>query len=456
MSSSQTYRASSKEVYDNAYGQQMASYLPQYPIGSLKNKAQLALTFQSLDADLRAEERTRWEPKREPAVTATSNSGPAGHLYGPTGPEIRQQSGALFQSEDKNPRHGSRADPPEVLATERTNRTARAPSQPKHNPLRKVASSQLQCPNGTARAPLSFQDKPLGHQLKAGPGDDACLVAPACEGFQEQMRRIPAEICQMIMDMVFEEAFGPQRVHPHKDPPIMNIFLALDKEFHRKFHEQYWTKNTWVISKGPLNKTMRFMTEKPYNETTTEFSRQIPNKAALQIRSAELSFSNADTPDLPEWQQLAGQSAALQILSAELSFSNADTPDLSEWQPLAGHSAPPYVNPSQLGPFATKPPNDAQTPQMRMRRAQRYHDIQYQLVHTWQDKFDRIAMLNLTHLTLDFTEAYDPGGLYLGVYLVRRLIAFAHGIPADFKILAPDRWMERQIRDAFLVLNGRD
>lgn len=276
--------------------------------------------------------------------------------------------------------------------------------------------------NGTNRSPLSPKYKPLGHQLRAGSGNDACLAAAACKEFQKQMMRIPAEICQMIMDMVFEEAFGLRRVYPHKDPPIMNIFLALDQELYRKFHEQYWTKNTWVISKGSLNKTMRFMTEKPYNESTTEFSLQTPNKAALQIRTVELSFSNADTPHLSEWQELAEQSAVT-----------------------------PYITPRPVGPITTKAPDEVQT---RMTRAQRYDDIQHQLIHTWQDKFDRIAMLNLRHLTLDFTEAYDPTGLYLGVYLVRRLIAFAHGMPGYFKILAPNVWIERQIHGAFLLLNA--
>ena len=264
---------------------------------------------------------------------------------------------------------------------------------------------------------------------KADCGDDASPASAAYEEFEERMLQLPAEICQMIMDMVFEEAFGPRKVHPHKDAPIMNIFLALDRKLYRKFFEQYWTKNTWVVSKGPLHKTMRFMTEKPYNESTTEFSLQIPNKAALRIRFAELSFSNADTANLLEWQQLAIQSALPQVVA------------------------------SQSNPITT-PARGVQSLQIEQRdvgcqvRAERYDEIQRQLTGTWQDKFDRIAMLNLRRLTLDFTEALDPHGSYLGVHLVRRLIPFAHGMPGEFKILAPTNWLERQTREAFLVLNG--
>ena len=265
-------------------------------------------------------------------------------------------------------------------------------------------------------------------EAKADCGDDTSPAAAAYEEFEERMLHMPAEICQMIMDMVFEEAFGPRKVHPHKDSPIMNIFLALDKGLYRKFFEQYWTKNTWVVSKGPLHKTMRFMTEKPYNESTTEFSLQIPNKAALRIRFAELSFSNADTANLSEWQQLAIQSALPQVASQ----SNPITTQARGVQSL----------------------QTAQRDAGCQVRAQRYDEIHRQLIGTWQDKFDRVAMLNLRHLTLDFTEAFDPRGSYLGVHLVRRLIPFAHGMPGEFKILAPTNWLERQTREAFLVLNG--
>lgn len=432
MSSSQTHQASSNGVYDDAYGcllDQTAPCVPQNSIGSLQNDWQLALTFQSSDRDLSVEKRTRLEQNRGQVVTL--NSRPAGSLCepgrGPIGPQNTNKSRALFRSEHNLSSHGSRANPPEVLAVERTNRAARAPPNSKYTSSNAVASSQLQCPNRTAKAPLVPRYKSLGHQFNAKSGDSVYLAATVRKELQEQMMRIPAEICQMIMDMVFQEAFGPRRVRPHKDPHIMNIFLALDKEFYRKFHEQYWVKNTWVVSKGPLNKTMRFMTEKPYNETTTEFSLQTPNKAALQIQSIELSFSNADTPYLSEWRHLAEESAV------------------------------PYANPSHVSPFTTTAPNEVQTLQIAQRstkHAQRYDEIQCLLIHTWQDKFDRVAMLNLRHLTLDFTEAYDPDGLYLGVYIVRRLIPFAHRMPADFRILAPDIWIERQIRDAFIVLNA--
>ena len=434
MSSSQTCRADSCDDADQLHPEEDAPHPPQDSIGSPKGNGQWAVTTQSSDQDFRAENRTPLGVRREHVFTATPNSRPIGCFgklsHNSTGSENTSESGAASRYESTQSNTGSRANVEAVFAVEGSSRTVMAPSEPQRKPSRAMATSQLPSLNGTGRTTLNPKYKRLDQESRADSGYDVGRTTTACEDFQEQMLHIPAEICQTIMDMIFEEAFGPRRVHPHKDPPIMNIFLALDKGFYRRFYEQYWTKNTWVVSKGPLNKTMRFMTEKPYNETTTEFSLQVPNKAALRIRSAELSFSNVDTPSLSEWQQLASQSAA------------------------------PNITPCQINTFTARAPHEVQTLQTaqrdaaRLRRAQRYDEIQNQLVHTWQDKFDRIAMLNLRHLTLDFTEAYDPIGSYLGVYLVRRLIPFAYGIPREFKILAPDGWLERQTRDAFLVLNA--
>lgn len=439
MCSSQTCRASVKRVYDGLSSEQTGPHTSPNSTDSLHKKESQASTFQSSDRDLRAEKPTSSGPKQEQRVKATLGSREVERFcelnHRPTDPENTTKAGAVARSKPNISNDGSGAASPEVFAVKHMDRTAKVHSEYTSRPSRAVASSQLLRPNGTARAALSSQYQPLGHHLNSKSGNDTWLAAVRCKEFQEKMMYVPAEICQIIMDMVFEESFGPRIVHPHKDPPITNIFLALNKAFYRKFHQQYWTKNTWVISKGPLNQTMRFMTEKPYNETTTEFSLQTPNKAALQIRSVELSFSNVDTPHLSEWLHLAEEQSAARYITTTPSRHSS---------PFSANAAP-EVQPLQLAQRG----NTA-----RIRRAQRYDDIQDQLIHTWQDKFDRVAMLNLRRLTLDLTEAYDPGGLYLGVNLVRRLIPFAHGMPVDFKILAPDGWIERQIRDAFVVLNA--
>lgn len=410
-------------------------HIPESTSKSLKTQKQLTSIFQSSDRHLAVAGPTCSEEKRAQMIRATLYSRLSYCQYelnhGPTCLENRNESGPFFKSKNETLSHGSFTYPPDMCAVELTNPTHGTPSKSISNLSGMAASPKLRCSEGAVRVPLGPTDNLLSNISKIDSGDDVCLAAAACKNFQEYMLCIPAEISQMIMDMMFEEAFGPRRVHPHKDPPIMNIFLAMDKKLYRKFREQYWTKNTWVISKGPLNKTMRFMTEKPYNDTTTEFSLQTPNKAALRIQSVELSFSHADAPDLNEWHQLT-QPSALDPYTSHSHFSLTMQARNNEYR------APQISQRNTAG----------------MKRAQRYDESQHQLVHTWQDKFDRVAMLDLRHLTLDFTEAYDSSGLFLGVNLVRRLIPFAHGMPANFKILAPDNWTERQIRDAFLILNA--
>ncbi|KAM0801600.1 hypothetical protein BDR22DRAFT_179733 [Usnea florida] len=434
MSSSQTHEKSSRGVEEDAdtlFFEQIAPASSPESITSSNSKDRRASMGQGSCRDHGAEKKKSLEPPRKRTTPISPNSRPTGHSYETNhealGAESADKSDAQSIAECSLLSQSPNADSPEVLGAERGNRAARTTHKSKSSQSRAAVLSHLPRRSRKTRAPPK-------HRSGAGPGDDPWPAAAAYKHLQERIMSMPAEICQMIMDMVFEEAFGPRRIHPHKDPPVMNVFLALDRAFYRKCHEQYWTKNTWIVSKGPLNKTMRFMTEKPYNESTTEFSLQTPNKAALQIRSVELSFSNADTPDLLEWQQLAEESAA---------------------------APTPYMTPRALGQSASSQStnhHDAVQPlqvvQNSLARAQRYDAIRHQLIHTWQDKFDRVAMLNLAHLTLDFTEAYDPVGRYLGVYLVRRLIPFAHGMPGQFQILAPDGWIERQIRDAFLVLNA--
>lgn len=425
MSSPQTSWNSSGREYDHAYErflERTTFLLPQNSVASFRDSGQIAFT-QSMDQH-RAGKKTCLESRHKGAITATLTNHPAGRSF-KFNPALIETGNtnefkSLLPTTHEVSSQGPRTSPPEAP------QTTYSCAKVMHKQSREGAKSRHHRLSGGARELLRPKNKPLDFQSE----DDTGLAAATSEEeIQKHMLRIPAEICQLIMDMVFEEAFGPRTVHPHKDLPVMNIFLALDKNFYRKYHRQYWTKNTWVVSKGPLNETMRFMTEKPYNDATTEFSLQIPNKAALQIRSAEFSFSNADTLDLVEGQRLARQTPSLYTICTGFS-------------PLRNQAS-----------HHMRMPQNAQRDAAALQRTQRYSEIQQELIHTWQDKFDRIAMLNLEHLTLDFTEAYDPGGLYLGVHLVRRLIPFAYGVPGVFKILAPDRLTEGQIHDEFLRLN---
>jgi hypothetical protein len=224
---------------------------------------------------------------------------------------------------------------------------------------------------------------------------------------QYQCQRLPLEIRRMIMDIMLKDTFGPKMVHPYRDRTVANVFLALNRDLYRKQYKQYWSSNTWVIGKGSVNKTMLFMSERPYNIDITEYSRHRPNKAALNIQYVKLCFSRNDAQGPEDW---------LQVL--ELTQDGTLT-----------RISNPY---SMLEAFRTQ--------------CKYFKSV---ALRTWRDKFERVAVLNLRHLTLDLTEAYAPNGEFLGLEAVQWLIPFAHGIPDEFRILARTEALVNQIREIF-------
>lgn len=236
----------------------------------------------------------------------------------------------------------------------------------------------------------------------------------------QQCLKLPSELCMMIMNMIFEDAFGPRKVYPHqesqRDQEAGRIFLALNKEMYQQNFELYWSTSTWVIGAGPVSKTMRFMS-KGFPISRVEYSRQEPCRAALNIQSMELCFSYEDATDHADWDALL-----------QSDQGNPDTKDFQNcvWSKNSSHFFRRY--PEQFKAVALK---------------------------QWQDKFDRVAVLNLRHLTLDMTKAVvPPAGEYLGLKAVELVIPFVHGLPADFKILARTQEEEEQMRKIFEAKNS--
>ncbi len=231
----------------------------------------------------------------------------------------------------------------------------------------------------------------------------------ALSPFQRRVHDLPPELFRMVTDKMFEEAFGPKRVFPYQDPAIMNNFLALDRRLYQKYSDIYWCQNTWIIGPGPVDKTMRFMTQRPYDARIKEFSLQVPNRLALGIKSVHICLSKEDVPSSTAWHE------------------------------------------------DTKTENDAPLGLEDRLAVQEYQNEREYFIstalRTWQDKFDRLAVLNLQHLTLDLREAFGPDGEYMGVIAVERFIPFAHGLPPDFRILAPTKALVEQIRNVFYAMN---
>ena len=258
----------------------------------------------------------------------------------------------------------------------------------------------------------------------ANPGIDVLSEVPF-EMFYQQCLKLPSELCSMIMKMIFEDVFGPRKIYPHqesqRDQEAGRLFLALDKDMYRRNFEIYWSTSTWVIGAGPVSKTMRFMSM-GFPISRVEYSRQEPCRAALNIQSMELCFSYEDATDHADWDAL------LQ--------SDQGHPDIKDFQDCVWSKEARHV-------FGSHP-----------------EQFKAVALRQWQDKFDRVAVLNLRHLTLDMTKAMvppaspaAPAGEYIGLKAVELLIPFVHGLPADFKILGRTQEEEEQIREIFEAKN---
>lgn len=152
------------------------------------------------------------------------------------------------------------------------------------------------------------------------------------------------------------------------------------------------------------------MTLAPYNISTTEFSRQLPNDAALKIRRVEIRFTKDDL------QRPSSRPLITRLNVGEEQKSVDSFQALEEYR-------------SECKIFALN------------------------IMQLWSDKFDRIAFLALEHLTIDFTEAYGPDGDFLGVDAVQGLLPFMYRMPVEFRILAPTKVLEKQIRTIFFAIN---
>ena len=230
----------------------------------------------------------------------------------------------------------------------------------------------------------------------------------AWEDFKHRVHNLPLELFQIVRDTMFDDVFGPKDVFPHKDPSILNVFLALDRHLYRKYSDIYWRQNTWIVGNGRAEKTMQFMSLKPFDFRIDGFSEQTPNRVALGIKSIHISLSRED---IPVWHQPMDPEDGIP-------FELRRTLDIPDYQDQTEH----------------------------------FKSTAFEI---WQQKFDRIAVLNLQHFTLDARDAFAPNGEYLGVSAVEQFIPFADGLPSDIKILAPTKALIREICNVFNATNIR-
>jgi hypothetical protein len=226
---------------------------------------------------------------------------------------------------------------------------------------------------------------------------------------------LPPEIFDMIEKECFRQALVPGRVFPdqmtngdglflfeHKkhEPPNVEAFLALGQSASLATYQQaYWTKNVWVIGLGHPQDTVKFLDRM--------------EDLSLRIKRVHISFSIDD---------VCGGSQFLQDSIESIQAENGDVE---------------YANLQGLALFASQ-----------------CDSITTELLKIWRWKFSAICWLDLTHLTLDLRDAYDPSDVYLAnPYWLETLSRFQHGLPAIFTILARTPELVVEARDVFTTIN---
>ena len=245
--------------------------------------------------------------------------------------------------------------------------------------------------------------------------DKVCLeIDPSMiDTLVEMVLNLPPELYNMIVKDIIELSFHPGKIFPmwnptcygyhclhgeHFQEPDPKILLALPAAVHPELRKRCWSGSTWMIGPG---------------RGTTDFLRNMDESLHDLIRYVHAKFTLDDVclgPILHE------------NIRSEL-----------EYQSSTGEADSIEV----LGRF--KKMNDI---------------FETQLGEIWHEKFDRISELDLTELTLDFTEAHAPDGTFIGLSEARLFEMFRHGLP-HLNIQAPTRTLERQLHDLFAQNNPR-
>lgn len=221
--------------------------------------------------------------------------------------------------------------------------------------------------------------------------------------------KLPQELVDQIEETVYRLAFCPglvffpfqfspsERTHEWKGQAydvIRPELLTLSKAIHSRWSERLWSENTFVIGAGYPNYFKRFMADRT------------ARALCKRIRKVHLEFTLRDRHHgcPPSWKSLTPQD-----LRAGLN----------------------QVRDSQLdvGYLPTGP------------------ELVLDMQGVWSMKSLFVTSLSLTHLTLDFTDAYGHDGGFLGLDFCQcRIFFFRRGkkIP-ELRIIAPNHEKEGAI-----------
>ena len=213
------------------------------------------------------------------------------------------------------------------------------------------------------------------------PGEEGPpTTGPAIDSLSQLIHRLPQELFDQIQETVFDLAFCPGFVFPHRQnnqgfydwngkhyKTARPQLLCISKAIHKKYQTRIFSENVVVMAPGRVHRTLALV------GLTSEGRPPV-------IRRAYVIFSNKD------WSRVWAE-----IVESQAAF-------------------PPeqYTN-----PYA-------------------------KLVGRRIAKYESMMKLPLAELTLDFTECYGPHNRWLGEILAMWIHQRVPTAPADLRIIAPD------------------
>lgn len=228
--------------------------------------------------------------------------------------------------------------------------------------------------------------------------------------FQKRFQSLPRELQFAIGDEFLISAFFPQKLFPvqlpsswktrfaacdHYQPPNLQALRALNQPQYTEYRDMFYSQNVWVIESGLASYALQFLMD-------------ISEENLARIKRIELAFTIQDHD--------CKKSLFPDILSKNAEF-------------------------------------DSSLERLNCVRV-KCDEEERLLVDIWWSKFNSISELDLTHLTLDYREAFNVYGEFIGVEFTNTLPLFERGIPEHLEILAPSRFLVDGIRNVFVRKNS--
>ncbi|KAI4279618.1 MAG: hypothetical protein L6R38_005007 [Xanthoria sp. 2 TBL-2021] len=236
--------------------------------------------------------------------------------------------------------------------------------------------------------------------------------------------KLPQELLDTIVDILFESAFCPGVVFPQQKisstgtitwegkryDKIKPQLLSVSKTILAKYQMRMWKENTFVIGIGDASKTTAFLG--PYNE------RRYMDVDYRPFQKVYLRFTYKD--HVQDWM--------------------ADMPH--DKDNIIAEDLEPYYEPRTIRNLWRSIPN-----------IRSVECVESKLLFIWTEKSWDIINLPFDEVTLDFTECYGPRGNWLGDKLAMYMPVFIRKLPAALNIVAPDKEKREGVSRKILVDN---